>query len=236
MVIIGKELEEHEEARLIQFLRNNQDVFAWSSSDLRGVSREVIEHTLTLNPKPKPVKQGQRSMSEERRKAAQSEVQKLLNASVIREVQYPEWLANVVMVSKNNGQWRMCIDFTNLNKACRKDEYPLPRIDTLVDAAAGSEMLSMLDCFSGYHQIFMNKTDEEKTSFTTPFGTYCYVRMPEGLCNAGCTFNRMIKKVLGDKLGRNASAYVDDVVVRSRKKKITFKIFVKHLQTFADMD
>ena len=130
----------------------------------------------------------------------------------------------------------MCFDFTNLNKACRKDEYPLPRIDTLVDAAAGSEMLSMLDCFSSYHQIFMNKTDEEKTSFTTPFGTYCYVRMPEGLCNAGCTFNRMIKKVLGDKLGRNVSAYVDDVVVRSGKKKITFKIFVKHLQTFADTD
>ena len=77
----------------------------------------------------------------------------------------------------------------------------------------------MLDCFSGYHQIFMNKADEEKTSFTTPFGTYCYVRMPEGLRNAGCTFNRMIKKVLGDQLGRNISAYVDDVVVRSKRRE-----------------
>ena len=96
MVIIGKGLEEAEEARLIQFLRNNQDVFAWSSSDLRGVSREVIEHELRVNPKAKPVKQGQRSMSEERQKAAQAEVQKLLDAGVIREVQYPEWLANVV--------------------------------------------------------------------------------------------------------------------------------------------
>jgi len=146
-------------------------------------------------------------------------VQKLLDAGVIGEVQYPEWLANVVMVPKKNGKWRMCIDFTILNKACPKDEYPLPRIDTLVDAAACSEMLSMLDCFSGYHQIFMNKADEEKTSFTTPFGTYCYMRMPEGLRNAGCTFNKMIKKVLGDQLGRNISAYVDDVVVRSRKKE-----------------
>ena len=77
----------------------------------------------------------------------------------------------------------------------------------------------MLDCFFCYHQIFMNKADEEKTSFTTPFGTYCYVRMPEGLRNAGITFNRMIKKVLGDQLGRNISAYVDDVVVRSKKKE-----------------
>ena len=90
----------------------------------------------------------------------------------------------------------MCIDFTTLNKFCPKDEFPLPRIDTLVDAAAGSEMLSMLDCFFGYHQIFMKKSDEEKTNFTTPFGTYCYVRMPEGLRNASCTFNRTIAAVL----------------------------------------
>ena len=146
-------------------------------------------------------------------------MQKLLDAGVICEVQYPEWLANVVMVLKKNGKWRMCIDFTILNKACPKDEYPLPGIDTLVAAVACSEMLSMLDYFTGYHQIFMNKADEEKTSFTTPFGTYCYARMPEGLHNTGCTYNIMIKIVLGDQLGRNISVYVDGVVVRSKKKE-----------------
>src|SRR6185312_11386183 len=93
----------------------------------------------------------------------------------------------------------------------------LTRIDTLVDVAAGSEMLSMLDCFSGYHQIFMKKSDEEKTSFTTLFGTYCYVRMPEGLRIAGCTFNRIITAVIDTQLDRNISTYVDDVVVRSKK-------------------
>ena len=123
------------------------------------------------------------------------------------------------MVPKKNGSWRMCIDFTTLNKFCPKDEFPLPRIDTLVDAAVGSEMLCMLDCFSGYHQIFMKKSDEEKTSFTTPFGTYCYVRMPEGLHKAGCTFNRTIAAVLDTQLDRNISAYVDDVVVRSKKRE-----------------
>ena len=128
-------------------------------------------------------------------------------------MQYPEWLANVVMVPKKNGSWRMCIDFTTLNKFCPKDEIPLPHIDTLVDAAAGSEMLSMLDYFSGYHQIFMKKLDEEKTNFTTTFGTYCYVRMPDGLRNVGCTFNRTIAAVLDNQLDRNISAYVDDVVV-----------------------
>jgi hypothetical protein len=110
-------------------------------------------------------------------------------------------------------------NFKARNKFCPKDEFPLPRIDTLVDAAMGSEMLSMLDCFSGYHRIFMKKSDEEKTSFTTHFGTYCCVRMPEGLHNAGCTFNRTIAVVLDTQLDRNISAYVDDVVVQSKKRE-----------------
>ena len=132
-----------------------------------------MEHYLRVDPKVKPQKRRLRTVSEDRKKAAKGEVQKLLDAGVIREVQYPELLDNVVMVPKKNGSWRMCIDFTTLNKFCPKDDYPLPRIDTLVDATVGSEMLRMLDCFSGYHQIFMKKSDEEKTSFTTPFGTYC---------------------------------------------------------------
>ena len=110
-----------------------------------------MEHSLRVDPKVKPRKECLCTMSEDCKKATQSEVQKLLDAVVIREVQYPEWLANVVMVPKKNGSWRMCIDFTTLNKVCPKDEFPLPRIDTLVDAAVGSVMLSMLDCFSGYH-------------------------------------------------------------------------------------
>ena len=176
-----------------------------------------MEHSLRVDPKVKPRKQRLRIMSKDRKKAAQGEVQKLLDAGVIRQVQYPEWLANIVMVPKKNDSWRMCIDFTTLNKFCPKDEYPLPRIDTLVDAAAGSEMLSMLDCFSGYHQIFMKKSDEEKNSFTTAFGTYCNIRMPEGLHNMGCTFNKTIGAILSTQLDRNISAYIDDVVVCNKK-------------------
>ena len=114
-------------------------------------------------------------MADEKVAAVKAEVQRLLDANVIREVKYPTWLANTVPVKKKNGKWHMCIDFTDLNKACPKDDFPLPRIDRVVDDAANSQLMSLLDCFSGYHQIWMRKEDEEKTSFTTPFGIYCYV-------------------------------------------------------------
>jgi hypothetical protein len=146
-------------------------------------------------------------------------VKRLLSVGVIREVTYPEWLANTVMVKEANGKWRMCIDFTALNKACSKDEFPLPRIDSLIDAAATSELMSLLDCYSGYHQIWMKKDDEPKTSFITPSGTYWYLWMPEGLKNAGGSFSRMTAKVLHSQIGINVLTYVDDIIVKSTKQE-----------------
>jgi hypothetical protein len=125
----------------------------------------------------------------------------------------------------------MCIDFTDLNKACLKDEFPLPRIDFLVDAIATSELMSLLDCYSGYHQIWMKKEDEPKTSFINPSGTYCYVRMPKGLKNDGGSFSRMTSKVLSTQIGRNILTYVDDIIVKSMKQEIIFLICKKHLPT-----
>jgi hypothetical protein len=165
-------------------------------------------------------------------KAVEAEVQRLQDAQVIKEVKYPVWLANTVPVKKKNGKWRMCVDFTDLNKACKKDEFPLERVDKIVDDAANSEMLSLLDMFSGYHQIRVRKEDEEKTSFITPFGTFCFVRMPEGLQNAGCTFSRMIAIVLHPQLRRNILAYVDDIVVKSVHRKDHIRDLA---ETFANM-
>jgi hypothetical protein len=113
----------------------------------------------------------------------------------------------------------MCIDFTDLNKTCLKDEFPLPIIDSLVDAAATSELMSLLDCYLGYHQIWMKKEDEPKTSFITPSGTYCYLQMLEGLKNAGGSFNRMTAKVLHSQIGKNVLTYVDDIIVKSTKQE-----------------
>jgi hypothetical protein len=106
-----------------------------------------------------------------------------------------------------------------LKKACKKDDFPLERVYKIIDDAANSEMLSLLDMFLGYHQIRVRKEDEEKTSFITPFGSFCFVRMPEGLKNAGCTFSRMIAIVLHPQLQRNILAYVDDIVVKSVQRR-----------------
>jgi hypothetical protein len=125
----------------------------------------------------------------------------------------------------------MCIDFIDLNKCCPKDDFPLTRIDLIIDFAASSDIMSWLGCFSGYHQIWLHKEDEEKTSFTTPSGTYCYRRMPEGLHNASPTFYRMMKAVLKDQVGRNVFSYVEDIVVAS--KKISY--IADLIETFAIM-
>jgi hypothetical protein len=217
-VLLGFQLFDEQEKTLLRFLFNNKDVFAWTANDLCGLNRDVIEHSLNVDPSFRPRKQRLRKMSDDKAEGARNEVKRLLSAGVIREVTYPEWLANTVMVKKANGKWRMCIDFTDLNKACLKDEFPLPRIDTLVDAAASSELMNLLDCYSGYHQIWMKKEDEPKTSFINPSGTYCYLRMLEGLKNAGGSFSRMTTKVLHSQIGRNVLTYVDDIIVKSTKQ------------------
>jgi hypothetical protein len=218
-VLLGSQLSGKQDKTLLRFLFNNKDVFAWTANDLCGVNRDVIEHSLNVDPSFRPRKQRLQKMSEDKAEGARNEVKRLLSAGVIREVTYLEWLANTVMVKKANRKWRMCIDFTDLNKACPKDEFPLPRIDSLVDAAASSELMSLLDCYSGYHQIWMKKEDEPKTSFITPSGTYCYLRMPEGLKNAGGSFNKMTTKVLHSQIGRNVLTYVDDIIVKSTKQE-----------------
>ena len=126
---IGIDLEAKIKKDLIHFLRENIDVFAWSHEDMPGIDSSVITHCLNVYPSSKPVQQKKRVFAPERDNAIKEEVQKLTMAKFIREVYYPDWLANVVMVKKENGKWRMCVDFTDLNKACPKNSYPLPLID-----------------------------------------------------------------------------------------------------------
>ena len=215
LAYIGSKLAEYLKKHLIHFLRKNRDVFAWKQADMGGIDPTVITHRLNVSPSFKPIKQKRRSFASERQKAINEEVNKLLQAGATREVEYLEWLANVVLVIKANGKWRLCIDFTDINKACPKDSFPLPRIDLIVDATAGHELLSFMDAFSGYNQISMDPGDQEKTSFVTAQGTYCYCVMPFGLKNAGATYQRLVNRMFQNQLGITMEVYIDDMLVKS---------------------
>nr|POF02826.1 transposon ty3-g gag-pol polyprotein [Quercus suber] len=175
---IGTTLSPKMRTKLVQFFKENLDVFAWSHDDMPGISPEVIQHRLNVDPERKPVKQRRRVFTPERDQAVTNEVNKLLAAGFIRKVYYPDWLANVVLVKKANEKWRMCVDFTDLNKACLKDSFPLLKIDQLVDSTAGHKLLTFMDAFSRYNQIKMAEEDQEKTAFITNQGLYCY--KPQG--------------------------------------------------------
>ena len=140
-------------------------------------------------------------------------------------MEYPEWLANVVLVKKTNGKWRLCIDFTDVNRACPKDSFPLPRINLIVDATAGHELLSFMDAFSGYNQISMDPDDQEKTSFVLGHGTYCYRVMPFRLKNVGATYQRLVNRMFQKQIGASMEVYIDDMLVKST----TAELHIAHL-------
>jgi hypothetical protein len=185
---IGAGLDPKYEDALINILRANRDIFAWKPADMPGVPRELIEHCLNVDTKATHKRQHLQRFADDRQDAIKKELAKLLAASFIREVFHPEWLANPVLVrKKNSNEWRMCVDYTDLNKHCPKDPFGLPRIDQVIDSTAGCDLLCFLDCYSGYHQMAIKEEDQEKTVFISPFGAYCYTTMSFGLKNAGAT-------------------------------------------------
>jgi len=139
---LGRLLSQEKQDEVAMVISRHLDAFAWSASDMPDIDPDFLCHDLTMDPKVRPVRQRRRKFNDERRLIVREEMQKLLSAGHIREIEYPEWLANVVLVKKANGKWRMCVDFTDLNKACPKDSYPLSSIDALVDNASGCKMLS----------------------------------------------------------------------------------------------
>jgi hypothetical protein len=146
----------------------------------------------------------------------QREIAKLLTAGFIKEVIHPEWVANLILVKSKNNEWRMCVDYTDLNKHCPKDHFGLPRIDQVVNSTVVCALLCFLDCYSGYHQIALKEEDQIKTAFITLFGTYAYKTISFRLKNAGATYQREIQMCFADQLHRNVEAYVDDVVIKTR--------------------
>ncbi|CAL8152128.1 unnamed protein product [Prunus armeniaca] len=203
-----------------QLLLEYKDVFAWTYKEMPGLDPKVAVHHLAVKPGTRPIKQTQRHFRPELLSQIEAEVDKLIAAGFIRKVKYSTWIANIIPVKKKiTGQIRICVDFRDLNKACPKDDFPLPIIELMVDATTSHEALSFMDGLSGYNQIRMSPEDEELTAFRTPKGIYCYKVMPFGLKNAGATYQRAMQKIFGDMLHKNVECYVDDLVIKSKRRE-----------------
>jgi hypothetical protein len=145
------------------------------------------------------------------------ELSRLLGAGFVKEVQYPDWIANPVLVLEKNEKWRMFVDYTSLNKASSKDPFPLLRIDQVIDLTVGCELLSFLDAYSGYHWIPLAEVDQPTTTFITPFGCFCYVKMLFRLKNTGATYQRCMQFYFKGQIGRNLEVYVEGIIVKFRQ-------------------
>ncbi|GJU18188.1 reverse transcriptase domain-containing protein [Tanacetum coccineum] len=193
---------------------------AWgNASDMTGVPKRIIKHSLNANPSVKPISQKRRVFCSERSQVVTQKVAEWLKAGIVRPVKYPTWISNPILVKKGDGSWRMCIDFKNINAACPKDYYPLPEIDSKIESVMGFPLKCFLDAYKGYHQVQMAEEDEEKTAFYTDQGTYCYTKMPFGLKNAGATYQRLVDEAFQSHIGQNLEVYVDDMVVKSKSEK-----------------
>jgi len=175
----------------------------------------IASHKLSIYKEAWYISQKKRKLGKERRLAAKAKVDKLLSTRFIEEAHYTTWLSNIVLVKKTNGKWRMCVDYTDLNKACPRDSYPLPNIDQLVDDATRNKVLNFLHAYSGYNEIPMAASDMNKTAFITDDANYFYKVLPFGLKNAEATYQRLMEKVFSHLMGNCIEVYVDDMVVKS---------------------
>ena len=235
LVKIGALLEGSVKEDLISLLREYSDIFAWSYEDMPGLDTDIVQHFLPLKPECVPVKQKLRRTHPDMAVKIKEEVQKQIDAGFLVTSTYPQWVANIVPVPKKDGKVRMCVDYRYLNKASPKDDFPLPHIDMLVDNTAKFKVFSFMDGFSGYNQIKMAPEDMEKTTFITPWGTFCYRVMPFGLKNAGATYQRAMTTLFHDMMHKEIEVYVDDMIAKSRTEvehvEHLLKLF-QHLRKF----
>ncbi|GJR46364.1 reverse transcriptase domain-containing protein [Tanacetum coccineum] len=230
-VIISKDLSQDEKTSLINVLKNRKQAIAWKLSDIRGIDPEFCSHKILLEDDYEPSVQHQRRVNPKIHDVIKKEVEKLLDAGLIYPISDSPWVSPVHCVPKKGGMtvvtneenelvptrlvtgWRVCIDYRKLNEATCKDHFPLPFMDQMLERLAGNEFYCFLDGFSGYFQIPIDPKDQEKTTFTCPYGTFAYRRMPFGLCNAPGTFQRCMMAIFHDMIEKTMEVFMDDFLV-----------------------
>jgi len=216
---LSRSLTEGQRIEYIKLLKEFADVFAWTYKDLKTYDTSVIEHKIPLKEEAKPFKQKLRQINPMLLPVMEKEVKKLLNAQIIVRLRYSEWVANLVPVRKKSGEIRLYVDFRNLNRSSRKDNYPLPNMEHILQRVTGASRMSMIDGFFGYNKISFMPEDREKTTFITPWGTFMYAKIPFGLMNAGATFQRAMDIAFIGEKDKFLVIYLDDITVFSKTDK-----------------
>ena len=230
-VVISSLLTTSQEHDLLRLLKRNKQALGWKISNLKGINPTICTHHIYLEEESKAVRQPQRRLNPHLQEVVRIEVLKLLQAGIIYPISNSTWVSPTQVVPKKSGVttvknekgeelstrlttgWRVCIDYRRLNEVTRKDHFPLPFIDQLLERVSGHPFYCFLDGYSGYFQIEIAPEDQEKTTFTCPFGTYAYRRMPFGVCNAPATFQRCMLSMFSDMVERIMEVYVDDITV-----------------------
>lgn len=216
MIRIGKGISNEERKRIIDLVQDYRDIIAFSYDELKSYRKDVIQHTIPLKEDVKPFRQKLRQINPKLAPMIQKELQKMVAVGIIAPTRHSSWCSSLVVVRKKNGGIRLCVDFRNLNIACEKDNYSLPNMETLLQKVTGSGIMSMLYGFSGYNQVLVNKEDQHITTFTTPWGTYEYLRMPFGLLIVGVTFQRAMDYAFKGIRGKFIEIFQDDSTVFSK--------------------
>nr|GEX80764.1 reverse transcriptase domain-containing protein [Tanacetum cinerariifolium] len=251
-VIIAKELGSEEKSALIKVLKSHKRAIAWKLSDIQGINPEFCTHKILMEEDYKPAVQHQRRVNPKIYDVIKKEVEKLLDVGLIYPISDSPWVSPVHCVPKKGGftvvenkeneliqtrlvtGWRVCIDYRKLNEATRNDHFPLSFMDQMLERLAGNEYYCFLDGFFGYFQIPIDPRDQEKTTFTCPYGTFSYRRMPFGLCNAPSTFQRCILAIFHDMVEKKMEVFMDDFSVFGNSFKNCLSRLDKMLQRCED--
>ncbi|GJW62728.1 reverse transcriptase domain-containing protein [Tanacetum coccineum] len=230
-VIISSQVFEQNKRKLISVLKRHKQAFAWKTTDILRICPSFCKHKIQLLDDKKPVVQKQRQLNLNMQEVVKKEIVKLLDTGIIYPITDSPWVSPIYCVPKKGGitvvinekdelvplktvtGWRVCIDYRKLNEATSKDHFPLPFMDQMLERLAGNKQFCFLDGFSGYFQILIDPMDQEKTTFTSPFGTYAYKRMPYGVCNALATFQRCMLAIFYDMIEESVEVFMDDFSV-----------------------
>ncbi|KAJ9541561.1 hypothetical protein OSB04_028067 [Centaurea solstitialis] len=253
-VIISSSLDPDQEEELVQMLKQHKKAIAWTIADIKGISPTVCQHKIILEDKNFTSVEPQRRLNPVMKEVVKKEILKWLDAGIIYPIASSTCVSPVQCVPKKGGVtvvpnekneliptrvvsgWRICMDYRRLNKATQKDHFPLPFVDQMLDRLAGKEFYCFLDGYSGYNQIAIAPDDQEKTTFTCPYGTFAFRRMPFGLCNAPATFQRCMMSIFSDMLENSMEIFMDDFSVYGTSYEQCLKNLEKALERCEDTD